>query len=43
MFFNLSNSGVNMKISFARAAMPGTGVAVAAVTEGAKLNGLLTN
>ena len=28
-----------MKISFARAAMPGTGVVVAAVTEGAKLNG----
>jgi len=28
-----------MKISFARAAMPGTGAVVAAVTEGAKLNG----
>ena len=28
-----------MKISFARVAMPGTGAVVAAVTEGAKLNG----
>ena len=28
-----------MKISFARAAMPGTGAVVAAVTKGAKLNG----